>query len=84
MKSTVLLSLIFATTLTLADGLREVQPEEVGFSSERLGEITAYTRREVDEGRMVGVVTMVARHGKIVHFDTVGSYGLDNQKPIEN
>ena len=83
MKSTVLLSLIFATTFTLADGLPEVQPEEVGFSSERLGEITAFARREVDEGRMVGVVTMVARRGKIVHFDTVGSYGLDNQKPIE-
>ena len=83
MKSTVLLSLFFSTTLALADGLPEVQPEEVGFSSERLGEITAFARREVDEGRMVGVVTMVARRGKIVHFDSVGSYGLDNQKPIE-
>ena len=83
MKTTVLLPLIFATTFALADGLPVVEPEEVGFSSERLGEITAYTRREVDEGRMVGVVTMVARHGKIVHFDTVGSYGLDNKKPIE-
>ena len=67
----------------MANGLPMVEPEEVGFSSERLGEITAYTRREVDEGRMVGVVTMVARRGKIVHFETVGNYGLDNPKPIE-
>ena len=26
---------------------------------------------------------MVARHGKIVHFDTVGRYGIDNDKPME-
>jgi len=83
MKTTALLPLIFVATFALANGLPVVEPEEVGVSSERLGEITAFARREVDEGRMVGVVTMVARRGKIVHFDTVGSYGLDNQIPIE-
>jgi len=83
MKKSVLLPLLFVATLTIADGLPVVEPEEVGFSSERLGEITAYTRREVDEGRLAGVVTMVARRGKIVHIDAVGSYGLDNEKPMD-
>jgi len=60
-----------------------VTPEEVGFSSDRLGEITAFTRRDVDDGKLVGAVTMVARHGKVVHFEAVGNYGLDNDRPMD-
>ena len=67
----------------VAAELPVVTPEEVGFSSERLGEITAFARRDVDNGKLVGVVTMVARHGKIVHYDAVGNYGLDNDQPID-
>jgi CubicO group peptidase (beta-lactamase class C family) len=33
---------------------------------------------------MAGTVTIVARHGKIVHFESAGSYGLDNDKPMDN
>jgi len=76
------LALIAALPLQAAE-LPIVTPEDVGFSSERLGEITAFTRRDVDDGKLVGVVTMVARKGKIVHFDAVGNYGLDNDKPID-
>jgi CubicO group peptidase (beta-lactamase class C family) len=60
-----------------------VTPEEVGFSSDRLGEITAFTRHDVDDGKLVGAVTMVARHGKVVHFKAVGNYGLDNDRPMD-
>ena len=39
MKSTIVILLLFASSLALADGLPVVEPEDVGFSSERLGEI---------------------------------------------
>jgi CubicO group peptidase (beta-lactamase class C family) len=68
---------LFAAELEFAD------PESVGFSSERLGQINDFVRRDIDEGRLVGVVTMVARNGKIVHFEAAGNYGLDNSKPID-
>ena len=68
---------LFAAELEFAD------PESVGFSSERLGKINEFVRRDIDEGRLVGVVTMVARDGKIVHYESSGNYGLDNDKPIE-
>ena len=68
---------LFAAELEFAD------PEAVGFSSERLGQINDFVRRDIDEGRLVGVVTMVARNGKIVHFEAAGNYGLDNGKPID-
>ncbi len=83
MKS-ITLTLVLMTSFPLAAAeLPLVTPEEVGFSSDRLGEITAFTRRDVDDGKLVGAVTMVARHGKVVHFEAVGNYGLDNDRPMD-
>jgi CubicO group peptidase (beta-lactamase class C family) len=53
------------------------KPEELGFSSERLGRITAAMQRYVDAGNLPGVVTLVARKGKVVHFEAVGSRNVD-------
>ncbi len=48
------------------------KPEDVGLSSERLARVTAWAQRWVDEGKLPGLITMVARHGKVVHFDVCG------------
>ena len=47
-------------------------PEEAGMSSERLERVSEAMQGLVDEGRLAGITTMVARHGKIVHFGTFG------------
>ncbi len=41
-------------------------PEEVGLSSERLGRIARSIQADVDESRISGGVSLVARHGKVV------------------
>ncbi len=74
--------LLLACQFATAD-LPRSKPEKVGFSSERLQQISKFTQRHVDEQKHAGFVTMVARHGKIVHFDSVGRYGIDNDKPME-
>ena len=66
-----------------SEDLPMVEPELVGFSAERLSKIAAFTQREIDAGRVTGTVTMVARHGKIVHFDARGVYGVDNDAPMQ-
>ncbi len=83
MKRAVCLLLLSFAYPSLASELEAVEPESVGFSSERLGKINEFVRRDIDDGKLVGVVTMVARHGKIVHFETAGNYGLDNDKTID-
>lgn len=83
MKRAVCLLLLLFAYPSLASELEVVEPESVGFSSERLGKINEFVRRDIDDGKLVGVVTMVARHGKIVHFETAGNYGLDNDKTID-
>jgi CubicO group peptidase (beta-lactamase class C family) len=55
-----------------AQSLAPARPETVGLSSERLQRLSALTRRYVDEGRVAGVVTLVARAGKLAHLEAVG------------
>ncbi|MDH4111002.1 MAG: beta-lactamase family protein [Gammaproteobacteria bacterium] len=75
--------LVLASLGARAEDLPIVEPESVGFSAERLGKITEFTAQNVAEGRHVGIVTMVARHGQVVHFEAVGRYGLDNGRSLE-
>ena len=44
------------------------KPEDVGLSSERLARVNAWSQRLVDDGKLAGLITVVARHGKVAHF----------------
>jgi CubicO group peptidase (beta-lactamase class C family) len=47
-------------------------PEEVGLSSERLARLEAITEDHIKYGVLPGAVMLVARHGKIAWFKTLG------------
>ena len=66
----------------MQDDLREASPASAGLSAERLDRITRMAQRYVDEQKLAGVVTLVARDGKIVHFEAVGSRGADDDRPM--
>ena len=54
----------------------EVKPETAGFSSQRLDRLHAVLQKKVDEKQVPGMVTVLARHGKIVDFQTYGKKDL--------
>ena len=58
-------------------------PEAVGVSTERLERIRPVMQGYVDDGNLPGFLTVVARHGKIVHFETIGMRDVENKKPVE-
>lgn len=60
----------------------EAEPEEVGLSSARLGNLTRSFQRYVDERNIPGGITAVARHGKLVHFQTYGNMDDESGKPM--
>jgi len=68
---------------TAADSLPVVQPEDVGFSSEQLNKIETYFTSRVEKGEIAGIVTLVARHGKIAHFSAVGYQDAEQETPME-
>jgi CubicO group peptidase (beta-lactamase class C family) len=53
-------------------GLEEGNPEQVGFSPERLARVTAHFGGEVEQGLIPGGTLLIARHGKIAYFETFG------------
>ena len=83
MQSTLMIAA--ALLLASASGAAEipvVQPESVGISGEGLERLTAATQEFVDEGKLAGVLTMVAREGRIVHVSAVGQRGADGDRPL--
>jgi CubicO group peptidase (beta-lactamase class C family) len=58
------------------------EPERVGMSAERLERISRLTRRYVDEGKLAGAVTLVARRGQVVYFDSVGRSNIETGAPM--
>src|ERR1700675_2861857 len=49
-----------------------VKPETVGFSSERLEKLHALMQQTVDKKELAGIVTILARHGKVVDYRAYG------------
>ena len=78
-----LLLLSLLTTRLQAADVNVVAPETVGFSTDRLGKVTEFVEREIADGNLVGTVTLVARHGQVVHFEAAGRYGLEDDRPME-
>ena len=72
-----------ATALPADAGLPAAVPESAGMSSEGLARIGPAMRAYVDDGRLAGVMTMVARRGQVVHWETAGMRDLAAGDPLE-
>ena len=56
----------------VAATLPAAKPGDVGLSSERLHRIDELIRRNIDARTMSGAVTLVARNGRVAHFEAQG------------
>jgi CubicO group peptidase (beta-lactamase class C family) len=63
--------------------LATATPESVGVSSERLRRIDAAMKRAVDDKQTAGVVTLLERHGKVIHFNAVGQKDVRKPDPVQ-
>ena len=52
--------------------LPTVRPADVGLSAERLERLDAAMQAEVDSGRKAGIVTLIARRGRVAHLKAFG------------
>lgn len=80
--SLILVAILGAPTLW-AEKIPTVKPEKVGMSSERLERINDVMQRHIDAGDIQGGITIVARRGKIVHYETHGMMDVENGRAME-
>ncbi|HEY5756698.1 MAG TPA: serine hydrolase domain-containing protein [Steroidobacter sp.] len=66
-----------------AADLGTARPEAVGMSSQRLNRLTTEMKAIAERGDVPGVVTMVARKGKVVHLEATGKRELEGGTPMQ-
>jgi CubicO group peptidase (beta-lactamase class C family) len=71
-----------APALSLTASMTSAKPEDVGMSSERLQRINQFVQRYMDAKEITGAVTMVARRGKIAHFEAQGLMDVESKTPM--
>jgi CubicO group peptidase (beta-lactamase class C family) len=57
-------------------------PEAAGCSSERLTRIKPVMQSYVDDRKFAGLSTMLARRGRVIHFEQVGWQDRESQTPL--
>ena len=77
------MSILASAYVTGAD-LTTTKPERVGMSTDRLTRIGTLMQAYVDQEAIAGSVTLIARKGKIVHFEPTGVLNLDTGEPMQN
>jgi CubicO group peptidase (beta-lactamase class C family) len=79
----IVLALSAAPNRAPAQPVRTTAVEASGLSVERLARITATMNRYVEEGRIAGTVSFVARNGRVAYFETAGKRDLEKNLPME-
>jgi CubicO group peptidase (beta-lactamase class C family) len=69
-------------SVAAAEGLSNAKPEEVGLSSERLGRVTEMLRANIAANEIPGAVLLIARHGKIAYFESLGLLDPQARTPM--
>ena len=59
-----------------------VAPEQVGFSKERLARIRPQLEKYVEDNRLAGGTALIARHGKVIYFETFGVMDKESGGPM--
>jgi CubicO group peptidase (beta-lactamase class C family) len=79
------LCLATAAALLAADAFEagKIDPAGAGMSAERLARIAPRMKEFVDAGKTAGVVTLVARHGRVASLDAVGYQDLERKIPMK-
>jgi len=74
---------LFIASTALAGEIPQAKPEAVGMSSAKLAAVTAAVKKTIDDKKFAGAITVVARKGRIVLFETCGMRDIESGKPVE-
>src|SRR6516165_8258610 len=59
-------------------------PESQGFDPHRLARIKPKMQAYVDSGNFSGITTLLARRGKVIHFDHSGVRDMASEEPLDS
>ena len=63
----------------------ELAPKRAGFAPERINRITEHLDRNyIEPGKIAGCQTLVARHGHVAYFKSLGLMDRERRKPVQD
>ena len=65
------------------EALLEATPEDVGISSARLEIVSRLVQRYIDEEKLPGALSLVARRGRVVHCARYGEMDAERHTPMQ-
>lgn len=74
--------LLLGASLSFGQGLPQAAPASQGMSAERLQQLAAVMKTAADSGKVAGSVTLVARNGRVVHYDASGLRDVESSAPM--
>ena len=77
----VFLVILWSSALALEE-MKRLDPTKAGFSTERLLKISSGMQKYIDDELTPGVLTAIARKGKIIHLETQGYMDVENEIPL--
>ena len=64
--------------------MKAINPEKLGLSKEKLMAMENFFKEKyIQNGKLAGIQTLVARKGKVIHFKSTGLRDVENNKKIE-
>jgi CubicO group peptidase (beta-lactamase class C family) len=66
-----------------AKDLPSTRPSSVGLSADRLERLDAFMKNAVAEGRIPGAVVLIAREGKVAHYEAYGLSDRDSGRRMQ-
>jgi len=75
--------IVLFTSSVLAQPLPLSTPEKEGFCPQRLERLHSHIRQRADGKQRSGAIVLLARHGKIVDWQTYGYRDLEKKLPME-
>jgi CubicO group peptidase (beta-lactamase class C family) len=71
-----------STVATTASSVPLAKPESVGLSSAAFAKMDEGMQGLIDKQHLAGIVTLVARHGKVVQYKAYGTQDLQSRTPM--
>jgi CubicO group peptidase (beta-lactamase class C family) len=82
-RTALCLTAVVVAAAASAQSLRPGSPDSVGLSAERLERLSDALQAYVDDGKVAGSVTLVARRGRIAYFEAFGNRDAEASAPMQ-
>ena len=79
----IILNFLLFPSLLNSQEFKYSDPEDEGFSKERLDKIAPVIQKYIDQDLTPGVLTAIMRNGKIVYLETQGFMDVKEKRPLE-